>query len=534
MTAQATSGTGTLTRFLLRRDRIRLPAWVAGLGLFVVYIGTALPTIAPTKQDLGAIASLFTQPVGRMFTGPAYGIDDPSYERFFAAGYAPYLYLLAALMNILLVTRHTRAEEQSGRAELLRANVTGRYSALTACLLLSLATNALTGAVVTALAIAVGYSAAGSILVGLGTGMTGLLFAGVAAMTAQVSEYPRAASGIAGMVLGGSFALRALGDMAAAGGSTLSWVSPLGWPSQTAPYVLDRWQPLLLTLALAVITIGAAYLLQARRDFGAGLLAVRHGPAHATAWLGRPLGLAARIQRSALLGWGAGILALGVIDGAFTQALVEAGENMPPILQDVLGEGGLRDGYLAFLGLFVSILIGAYTLSAMQTLRSEETRGRAEMVLATPMSRTSWLGSQVAAVTAGAMTIAVVTGLGTGIAAAIVTGEWDLVTDTVLAHLCLMPAILALLGLWAALFGWFPRLLGAVGWAWVALIAIAAIFADLLDLPEELVALSPLSHLAQVPQEKFEVVPFVTLLILAVALMVLGAAGIRRRQINVA
>src|SRR5699024_2107831 len=101
MTGQAAAGTGTLTRFLLRRDRVRLPAWVAGLGLYVVYIGAALPTIAPTKQDLAAVATLFTQPVGRMFTGPAYGIDDPSYERFFATGYAPYLYLLAALMNIL-------------------------------------------------------------------------------------------------------------------------------------------------------------------------------------------------------------------------------------------------------------------------------------------------------------------------------------------------------------------------------------------------------------------------------------------------
>src|SRR5699024_8580211 len=111
---------------------IKLPAWVGGLGLFVLYISAALPQLAPTEEDLDGVVPLFTQPVGRMFTGPAFGMEAPTYERFFAAGYVPYLYLLAALMSIMLVTRHTRVEEQAGRAELVRANVTGRHAALTA------------------------------------------------------------------------------------------------------------------------------------------------------------------------------------------------------------------------------------------------------------------------------------------------------------------------------------------------------------------------------------------------------------------
>src|SRR5690606_9262266 len=125
--ASPLAGTGTLVRFFLRRDRIKLPAWVGALGLFVVYIGAALPQLAPTEEDLAAVVPLFTQPVGRMFTGPAFGMDAPTFERFFAAGDAPYLFLLAALMNIMLVTRHTRVEEQTGRAELIRASVTGRH-----------------------------------------------------------------------------------------------------------------------------------------------------------------------------------------------------------------------------------------------------------------------------------------------------------------------------------------------------------------------------------------------------------------------
>src|SRR5690625_6524174 len=96
--------------------------------------------------------------------------------------------------------------------------------------------------------------------------------------------------------------------MAQVGGSALSWISPLGWASQTAPYVLDRWAPLALLLALTALCVIAAYFLQGQRDFGASLITVRPGPAHARSFLGRPLGLAMRIQRSNFLGWGMGIL----------------------------------------------------------------------------------------------------------------------------------------------------------------------------------------------------------------------------------
>ncbi|HLS46675.1 MAG TPA: hypothetical protein VK045_14700, partial [Ornithinicoccus sp.] len=81
---------------MLRRDRIKLPAWVGGLGLFVIYIGAALPQLAPTEKDLVAAVQMLEQPIGRMFAGPGYGLDAITYERFFAGGYILYLFTLAA------------------------------------------------------------------------------------------------------------------------------------------------------------------------------------------------------------------------------------------------------------------------------------------------------------------------------------------------------------------------------------------------------------------------------------------------------
>src|SRR5690625_1366205 len=179
------AGLGTMIRFILRRDRIKLPAWIIGHGLFVIYITAALPQLAPTQRDLAGLTTLLTQPVGRMFTGPAIGLEDPTYERFFAAGYAPYLFIIAALMSIFLVTRHTRAEEQSGRAELLRASVLGRHTMLTATLIVAGLAHLAASAIVLALTLSDWSPTAGSVLVGVATGATGMVFAGIAAITAQ-------------------------------------------------------------------------------------------------------------------------------------------------------------------------------------------------------------------------------------------------------------------------------------------------------------------------------------------------------------
>ena len=532
-TASSLAGLGALIRLVLRRDRIRLPAWIAGHALLVVYIGAALPQLAPQEKDLQNLTVMLAQPVGRMFTGPAFGLDAPTYERFFAAGYVPYLFLLSALMNIFLITRHTRGEEQSGRAELIRANVTGRHTALTAALVVALLANIAAAAAAAGLAMGVGYPTTGSVLIGLATGLTGMVFAGVAAVTSQLSEFSRAATGMAGAVLGLAFVLRALGDMVAVGGSALSWASPLGWAAQTAPYVHDGWAPLALSAALALAAVTLAFGLQRRRDFSASFVATRPGSAHAHPWLGRPTGLAARLQRGGLLGWGTAILLLGIIDGAFTQAMIDAGDGMPEELSTIFGSEALVQGYTAFLGSFVIIFASAYAVYAMQTLRAEEGSGRADAVLATPVSRIVWSASHVIVIAAGLLLIVTMTGLGTGLAAALVTGDGSLVSEILLSHLAVVPAALCVLGLCTALFGWLPRLMAPLGWVAVAVLGVVELFAALLDLPEGLRNVSPLHHLAAVPVEEFTLTPFLAVTAVAVVAAAIGLLGLRRRQLNV-
>jgi ABC-2 type transport system permease protein len=527
-------GVGTLVRFLLRRDRIKLPAWTGGLGLFVVYLAAALPNVAETEEELRSATQLFADPVGRLLIGPGYGFDDPSFARFVANGYGLYFALIAALMSILLVVRHTRVEEQTGRAELVRANVVGRSTQLTATVVVAVITNVVGAAVVFVTMTGVaGFAARGSLVFAVGLAATGLAFAGVTTITVQLSQYSRGAAGMAGAVLGAAFLVRAGGDMAAEGGTTLSWFSPLAWAQQTAPFVLDRWWPLALSLGFAASTTAVGYLLAGRRDLGASLLATRPGPRDATPALGTPLGLAARLQRGNILGWGLAVVVSGLAYGAYTEALTTAFDDLPDVFVELFGgTDDLVAGYLAYMAVFMAFLVGAYTVTAVQSLRGEETSGRAEPVLATPVSRSVWLASSLAVTATAIVVLLLVAGLATGLGAAIVTGDGSHVGEMLLAHVNQVPAVWVVLGVGALLFGILPRAVPAT-WALIAFGMIAGTFGPLLDLPEAVLELSPFAHPAAVPLEAVRAAPLLALTVIGLVGAAVGLLAFRRRDLDV-
>jgi len=416
----AMTGTLKLVRLMLRRDRMKLPGWTGGIGLLTLYLVALLPVAY--GESLDAIVALFGDPTGRLITGPGYGFDAPSFGQLIANGYGLYFLLISALMSILLVVRHTRVEEQSGRAELIRANVVGSHAQLSAALIVALITNAIASVLVAVEMIAYGYAAGPSMLLGASIGAVGLAFAGVAAITVQIAESSRAAAGMAGAVMGAAFVLRAGGDMAKVGGSALSWLSPLGWGSQTAPFVLDRWWPLGLAIGFAAVTSAVGFALSTRRDVGAGLFAARSGRSVAAPWLDSPLALAWRLQRSSILWWAAALGVSGLIFGAFADGLTGMGDIA--VFDEIFG--GTQNivlGYLSFMAVYMSYVVGIFAILSVQGLRSEETGKRAAPVLAAPVSRLSWVGSSLVVSALAVVALQAVTGFATGLGAAAVAGN---------------------------------------------------------------------------------------------------------------
>ena len=128
-------GTGKLLRFLLRRDRARLPVWILAIGATILGSVASFATTYPSAADRQARAAVVSSGIARLFVGPGYGSEHYTFGAMTANELLPSAAIAVALMSVFLVVRHTRAEEESGRAELIRATAVGRHASLLAALI---------------------------------------------------------------------------------------------------------------------------------------------------------------------------------------------------------------------------------------------------------------------------------------------------------------------------------------------------------------------------------------------------------------
>ncbi|GEL20238.1 ABC transporter permease [Pseudonocardia asaccharolytica] len=531
----ALAGTGALVRFALRRDRLRLAIWMLAVGVLPIYTASALDAVYPTAADRQARAALMESPAAIMFSGPGFGRSEYTLGAMLANEMGLTLMIAVAIMSVLLVVRHTRAEEESGRAELVRACVVGRRAHLTAALILAALANAVIAVVTTAGLAAIGLPGVDALAFAVGIGLTGMVLAAVAAVTAQISEHTRAASGAALAVLGAVVVVRGVGDIAEPGGSLLSWFSPIAWAQQTRPFVDLRWWPLLLSIALIAVAAGLAHRLAEHRDVGAGLRPPRGGAADASPLLSGATALTARLQRGTFSGWAVGLVLTGITFGTLTDAVVDAVAGNPQ-LSAFLAAGASRDltdAFLAAMLTYIALGSAAFAVTSVLRLRAEETAGRVEPLLAASLGRARWLGGGLLVTLAGSTLLLLAGGLATGIAAAVTLGDGGLVAVMTGAGLAYLPAVLVVGGVAAALVGLVPRL-SALAWVVLGYALLAGMFGALLDLPTWAMRLSPLDWVPALPGESLDVAPLGGLTVLAAALVAAGLAGIRRRDLSTA
>ena len=530
------AGTGQLLRLALRRDRVVGTVWVLGLALFAISQAASMLSLYPTQADLDRLArtaeGIGANPAVVALQGPAY--DAGTYGGATAWQLVTPWAFLIGLMSILLVTRHTRQEEETGRAELVSAAAVGRYAWLTSSLLYVLAVN-LTLAAITALGfVALGLPAAGSVALAADCALNGLVFAGVAAICVQLTEYARPANGLAFAVLGAAFLLRAIGDTATEL-SWLAWLSPIGWAERFQPFAGDRWEVLLLPLALLGVLLVAAAALLVRRDLGAGVLATRLGPADAPPWLRSPLALAWRLQRGALAGWTVGAAVAGLSFGVIAQDMVQFAAEDPEtaeLLASLGGSGSIADIYLAAILSWIGMLAAGYAVQATLRLRSEEAELRAEQVLATATSRTGWAGSHLLVAAGGAAVVLAAGGLLAGLAHGLRSGDLAGELPRVLGGAMVqLPAVLVMAAIGAALFGLAPRLVVGATWAVLAVVLSITMFGEPLQLSRWLIDASPFAHLPKLPAAELTLTPVLWLLAVAGLLAAAGLAAFRRRDL---
>ncbi|WP_181773209.1 ABC transporter permease [Amycolatopsis pittospori] len=524
------SGTRELIRLAFHRDRVRIPLWTLVCVVTTAGAAAATADLYPSEQERIVFAEgVNAVPALVAFYGRIY---DPS-----SLGAAAVLKLtgfgaaLVALLVIFTVVRHTRAEEEAGRLELVGAGALGRHAALAAGLVVAATTSLAIGVLTAVGLIVAGLPAAGSLALGLGWMLAGWVFGAIAAVTAQLSRTARLATGGAASVLGVTYLVRAVGD---SGPEWLSWFSPIGWVQQIRPFAGERWWVALIPVAVTLHLALAAVRLSDRRDMGAGVLAERPGPARAGRSLYGTGGLLWRLNRSTLLAWTSVYLVLGLVLGNLANGIGRFLDNPKAerLITALGGQQALTDAFFAAELGISGVIAAVYAMSVVVRLHNEEQALHVEQLLATPVTRTRLLAGYVLLAVAGSAIPLAAAGLGAGLSSGLQTGRPGAdIGRLTAAALVQLPAVWVLAGLACAMFGLLPRRLGAV-WAVLAAIVVVGEFGVVFGVPQAILNLSPFTHLPSLPGSTDGITALPWLVLLAAGLIALGMAGFRRRDIG--
>lgn len=513
-------GTGLLLRHQLRRDRILAPAWIGVLVVMCVASAAATPSLYPSAAErVHAAQAINHSPAIVALYGPI--LDVRSVGELAMTKMTVTYAVLVAVFLVIVVRRHTRIEEESGRAELVGGTAVGRDAPLAAAAVEGAILSITLGTLAAVGTIAGGLDAHGSAAFGAMWAGTGLVAVGMALVANQVSASARTCAAAVAAMIGTAYLTRAVGDTS---WHWLSWLSPFGWNTQLRAWSDTRWWVLGLDVALAGLLAVTAVALRGRRDLGAGLLAARPGPADGSPRLADALSLALKVHSTALITWSVAMAAWGTVFGLIA-----------PGISDLIGSSGAQDiierlgGELIGAVLsFVALIVSCFAIQVVTHTAADESAGRTEAVLATATSRTRWIAATLAVSLLGSAWLMVVAGAGLWVGYLAADGHDPIGVLT--ASLAWIPAVWTVAALAAAIFALRSRLT-ALAWALPLAFLALTLVADLLDLPGWVAGLSPFAHVPLVPAASFDWEPELGLLGATTALTLFALWRFRRRDV---
>jgi ABC-2 type transport system permease protein len=433
-------------------------------------------------------------------------------------------------MAVLMTTRHTRAEEESGRTELLRAAEAGRHAGAAAAMIVTGGACLLVGAGMAAVLPATPLSAVSSAVYGASMAALGIVVAALTLCFAQVFAHGRSVSGagLAAFLL--FYVIRGIGDVRE---DATVWLSPIGWAQATHVPTENRLWPLLLPLALTVVLLGLAVRLADRRDFGSGLMPARRGVTRASRTLDGTVGLAWRLQRGALLAWALSLGACGALVGALGTSMQDMIRDNPDIAAYVAAaEGGsVIDAYQATFVLVMTLAVGGFAVWSAGRIATEEGDDRLELVLSGPLARGRSLFGDLLVTLVAVCVLLLVCGVSAGAAYVAVADDLDQGLRVSVAPLVYLPAIIVLVGVVVLTYGWAPRW-SWVGWLILAFEVVLGWLGGLLKPPQWMFELSIFDRSPRYPLEAFDGTPLLALGAVGLALLTAGWLGFRRRDIG--
>jgi ABC-2 type transport system permease protein len=270
-----------------------------------------------------------------------------------------------------------------------------------------------------------------------------------------------------------------------------------------------------------------------RRDLGATTALPVPGLPAATLGTREPVGRSFGDRLPMALAWGVGIGAMGLMLAGISQLVADTFADSPD-LHDMFSrifpafDIGTAGGFLQLMVQLLYIVVGFAVATLIAGWASDETSGRLEMLLTTPVGRFGWAIRSSVGVLLAILVMTLVIALAVGVGAA-ASGS-DALTP-MLGTLVLGIYAAALAGIGFAVGGFRAGLAAEV----VAVVVIAMYLIDLLapafDLPDWVHQLALTSHLGRPMVGIWDWVGVALCAIIAVGGLLIGAWAIDRRDV---
>ncbi|MCL2680238.1 MAG: ABC transporter permease [Coriobacteriia bacterium] len=531
-----------LARFYGRRDRVVTLSWMIVLLIFATAVPWAIQDVYGSHDSVQAMVPMLQNPAMVAMCGPVFDAHSYTVGAMIAGMMLLMTATAVAFMNIFFVVRYTRADEEQERAEVIRSLPVGRLAPLNAALIGAVVINILVVLVNWAGIVAMnipGMDSKGALLYGAACGAVGMVFAGVAAICSQLASTSRGALAYSSGIVGLMYLVRAAGDVLRVDhswGETLSILSPLGLSLRVEAFVSDQWWPLPWLLLTALVLVAIAYFLNARRDLGAGLIPQRPGPAHASPLLRSDFGLAFNLLRNTLIGWVYVALVLGASYGSIMNYIADFVKTTPFLADALTNKYGytMTESFASLIMVVMAAMLAVVPVMIILKAWREEEAGRAELVLATAVSRRGFLGSYALIALVCSVLMPVLSAFGLWAAAAIVMTDPISLQFMFKGVLIYLPAIWLHLGLTVLLVALWPRLASAISWTYLGISFFLGYFGQIFrdHIPRWVDYLSPFGLIPNITQAE---IPWVRLAVLtAVAFAMILAAFVLypRRDLN--
>ena len=528
--AHPLTGARPLLKVALHQDRINIAPWVMLISVLSASSILAYRWVFPDAADRQGLATaIAANPAMGLVFGTARDLSTNDGFNAWRAGMLGAFF--AGLMAILVVVRNSRGDEDSGRAELIASGVISRQARLVVAVLMATVAAVALGVVCFLLTWASGGEVLPTFVLSATFTVSALVFAGVAAVAAQLGADARTASTLAIGTLGVLYVVRGYIDSSDTP-DWARWLTPFGWFQEAAPATDNQLWPLLPALGLAVLLVGVALVLQEHRDYGLGMVAERPGAARAPR-LG-VAGLAWRLHRGAVLTWLVAFAFLGLVFGTLATTIGDVIKGNPAMAA-ILASGAVSTDELSFAFVatvlqIVGIIAAVMGAQVVQRVRTEELEHRVEPLLAAPLRRPAYLLSNVLLALAATAVAMLLAGTVIGIVAS--TSEVDIAFgDVLLQAACTIPAVWVLVAVSVAVVGAHPAK-RFVGWLVIIATFGLTLLGPTFKLPEWALGISPLHHVPVVVTDDPGWLSLVVLLGITLLLVAVGVAGFRRRDVG--